>query len=149
MGLKQQQDLLARLYTDEAMRRRFREHRVAVAGEFGLTEAEANDLSEIASAEIDWFANSLQSKRLREVKKLLPVTTRAIGEKLGPLFRKFSDGFNPISVKKHLEDTLGFADWLLRGSRVDAIAADIVRFESVRLRHNSLDRPLSMCHLTN
>src|SRR5215204_5066023 len=103
MGLKQQQDLLARLYTDEAVRKRFREGPTAVAKEFGLSVDESNDLSEITSAEIGWFADSLYWKRLREVKKLLPVSTELIGEKMGPLFRDFSAGFNPISVKKHLE----------------------------------------------
>src|SRR5687768_11418340 len=110
MGLKQQQDLLAMLYTDEVVRERFREQPATVAAEFNLAEAEANDLSEIASAEIDRFADSLYWKRLREVKKLLPVSARMLGEDLRPLFREFSAGFNPTSVKKHLEDALGFAD---------------------------------------
>lgn len=145
MGLRQQQNLLARLYTDAELRERFRDERCAVALEFGLSAAEGEDLAAIAEAEIDWFADSLFWKRLREIGKLLPATSRALGAELEVHFRNFSVGFNPQSVKKHLEDALEFSSWLLRANGISSEAADVVRFESTRLRHNVRQRRFSVC----
>ena len=149
MGLREQQDLLARLYTDPELFSRFEAEPESVATKFQLTETEIHDLSALAGPEVKWFADSLIWKRFREVEKLLPTSSWLIGEKFEPLFREFSCEFNPTSVKKHLEDALAFTDWLLRGNHLDPLPADVLRFESTRLRHNAEGRRFSACRLSH
>lgn len=149
MGLKEQQDLLARLYTDPEIRSEFTAEPERIGDEFELTESEITDLSALAESEVEWFADSLFWKRFREVEKLLPTSSSAIGKDLEPYFREFSSEFNPTSVKKHLEDALEFSRWLLKGGKLSPVAADVLKFESTRLRHNAEGDTLSICTLAH
>lgn len=146
MALKQQQDLLARLYTDVDFQLRFLAFPLSFNEEFGLEAAEAESLARVASSEVRWFSESLVRKRLREVAKLLPLTKRAMGTEFDWRFLEFSAKFKPTSIKKHLEDALAFADSVLSNPN-DAVAKSIVRFETARLRHNAFGRWLSICML--
>ena len=145
--MKQQQDLLAMMYTDASLRERFRERPEEVAKDFGLSPEEAADLRSVAVEEVDRFADSLHRKRLREVEKLIPTAASMLGDDLSRLFREFAAGFSPVSTKKHLEDALAFARWLLRGNRLQQPTADVVKFDAARLRHGSGDRRITFCTL--
>ena len=147
MGLKEQQDLLARLYTDIELQEDFARGPDVVGERFGLKAGETRDLSAIAEGEIRWFSDSLYWKRLREVTKLMPVSSWYIGVEFGSLYREFSRGYRPASAKKHLEDAPMFAKWLATGRHLDPLAVDVIRFESARLRHGGEGRRLTTCHL--
>ena len=149
MGLKEQQNLLASLYTDAELFSRFTAEPESVAARYGLSSTEIRDLSALAGHEVRWYADSLFWKRFREVEKLLPTSSRVLSERFAALFREFSSRFNPKSVKKHLEDALAFADWILRGNHLDPLLADVLRFESTRLRHHAAGRRFSMCGLSH
>lgn len=148
MTLRQQQDLLARLYTDAVFRARFLSEPSYFAARFGLVVGEAEALAKAAADEFNWFSDSLLNKRLREVAKMLPLTAQHIGqEEFGRKFLRFAQEFQPLSVKKHLEDALSFADTLSGDILLNDDQRNVVRFESRRLRHSALDRRLSFCLL--
>lgn len=149
MGLKEQQDLLARLYTDAELRSGFGNEPEYIGTRFSLTGPEINDLTALAELEVEWFADSLFWKRFRAVEKLLPTSSWIIGENFEPHFREFSREFSPTSVKKHLEDALAFSRWLLKARHLSAVAADVLKFESTRLRHNAEEKTLSVCTLAH
>ena len=149
MGLREQQNLLARLYTDSEIRSEFTAEPERIGAEFELNESEIFDLSALAESEVKWFADSLFWKRFREVEKLLPTSSWMIGKDFEPFFREFSSAFNPRSVKKHLEDALAFSRWLLKGGRLEPVAADVLKFESTRLRHNAEEKAFSICDLAH
>lgn len=149
MGLKEQQDLLARLYTDAELLSKFTVDPERIAAQFRLRRSEVRDLSALSSLEVQWYSDSLFRKRFREVKKLLPMTSNMIVEIFEPLFREFSSGYAPSSVKKHLEDALAFSNWLLNGNHLDPLPADLMRFESTRLRHYAEGRRFSFCTLSH
>ena len=141
MNLKAEQDLLARLYTDRKLREEFVDKASDDADR-------ARELAAAASDEVKWFAESLVTKRLREVEKLLPLTRQRIGsQEFEKRFRAFADKFSPTTVKKHLEDALGFADELISDNTLERIVRDLSRFESRKLRHYASDRRLSLCSL--
>lgn len=134
MSLKQQQDFLARLYTDEKLRHRFLSEPDKIGLENELTEREASDLALIVPAELETFAESLFWKRLREVEKLLPRTRDAMGVTFARSFREFSRTFRPNAVKRHLQDAIAFVDFVkknLTGPQVD-----LARFEQAGLEFN-------------
>src|SRR5215213_1679726 len=123
MSLEQQQNLLAKLYTDAEFRRAFLSQPAKIGAE--------NDFSEIAAImpeELDFFADSLFWKRLREAEKFLPLTRKILGEDFTDNFREFSQQFNPQTVKKHFEDALGFARFLRKG-KISDLAKNAAKFE--------------------
>ncbi|MDI1240501.1 MAG: hypothetical protein PSX80_01105 [bacterium] len=146
MSLQKQQDILARIYTDAEFRGRFLSD-PELAAAAGLSRTDAIQLASAAADEVRWFADSLTNKRLREVAKMLPLTHLDIGARaFEEEFRQFAVDFSPTSVKKHLEDSLAFADLLIR-REIDASVKSLIHFESRRLRHTSLDRAVSFCVL--
>jgi hypothetical protein len=147
MGLKEQQDLLVRLYTDAEFSAAFFDDPSAVSADENLSKDEADEIAAVARDEIQFFAASLIWKRLREVEKLLPATCRYLGNDLEPQFREFARNFNPASTKKHLEDAIRFSGFIYDSRSIAPSIKDIARFESARLRHFSHDRRFTVCPL--
>ncbi len=88
MALAQTQALLARLFTDEDLRREFFEAPIAVASRFGLSMHDTQRLAGIDSREIEAFAQSLIGKRALYARRALPLTARASGDRFDALFRQ-------------------------------------------------------------
>src|SRR5687767_6092436 len=103
MPLLELQNFLARLYTDEKLRRTFLTEPDKIGGENNLSEREIAEIAGIIPDELTFFAGSLYWKRLRETEKLLPLTKAALNEDFEKLFGQFTEHYNPQSVKKHLE----------------------------------------------
>ena len=140
MGLLEQQNLLAKLYTDPAFSSEFMSDPVGIGSQAGLLPDEAREIAEISSLEIESFAGSLFWKRFREVKKLLPITSRVLGEEVQNQFRIFAAGFNPISIQKHLEDAIAFCQFVKGSSGIQPAARDAAKFELAKLRFFGLNR---------
>ncbi len=132
MGLREQQDLLARIYTDPECRASFGEDPLGVGSEAGLSPVEINDISAVSSKEIQVFSESLFWKRARQVEKLLPITTRFLERDFEKYFRQFCEG-HPGSTNKHLDDARGFARYIGETTSVSTSVRDAARFESTRL----------------
>lgn len=147
MSLKEQQDVLARLYTDPNFAAQFFAEPSSVIANSGLSREEAREMAASAGDEIKLFADSLISKRLREIEKLLPITTKILGSDFGNLFRDHAATFNPISVKKHLEDALEFGAFVRQNNSFDLLTQDLILFEMAKLRHFSNGRRLTVCSL--
>lgn len=140
MSLLQQQNFLARLYTDENIRNRFLSEPEKIGNENDLTEQESAELARIIPAELNFFADSLFWKRLRETEKFLPLTKKVLKEKFVGLFREFSQIYNPKSVKKHLEDAIEFCRFL-QGSAIEpAFIKDIAKYEQGKLEFFGLGK---------
>jgi len=135
MSLLEVQNFLARLYTDENLRREFLSAPERTGRENNLTEKEIIELAEILPAELNHFADSLRWKRLREVEKLLPLTRQVLGEDFEIYFREFANQFLPVTVKKHLEDAIGFAEFLQ--SKEKNWKKDLAKYERAKLEFNN------------
>lgn len=112
MSLLEQQNLLARLFTDESLRNEFLENPDKTARKFDLCTNDIEQLKDFLPSQLNFFADSLFFKRLQEVEKLLPLTQRALHKDFKTYFREFAKTFQPKTVKKHLEDAVGFAEFL-------------------------------------
>ena len=133
MGLREQQDLLARLYTSAECRSAFASDPSAIGSAAGLSDDEVRDISSTSLREIGLFSESLFWKRFGEAEKLLPVTSRALGTEFAPRFRAFSGEFNPQSAKKHLEDAIEFCRVVRKDDSVAPHARDAAEFEQKKL----------------
>ncbi|TLG77947.1 hypothetical protein [Methylocystis sp. B8] len=131
MALAETQALLARLFTDEDLRREFFESPIAVAPRFGLSMHETQSLVSIDRREMEAFAQSLIGKRALYARKALPLTAQALGDRFNPLLRETIRGV--ARDKKHRTDAAAFAaliDTRIACRRLEPPwLADLARFE--------------------
>lgn len=146
MSLQEQQNLLAKLYTDAEFRRAFLSVPEKIGLENDLNEAEIKEIAGIMPEELDFFADSLFWKRLREVEKFLPLTRKVLDEKFTKYFREFAQNFNPQTVKKHFEDALGFCGFLQKQD-VSKLAKNAAKFEEAKAKFFGLEKRIVICKL--
>lgn len=133
MSLREQQDFMARLFTDEGLRRKFLADPDSVGLENGLNSTETDELKSVVPAELDLFADSLFWKRRNAVEKLLPLTRKELGNLFESNFRRFASDFVPITIKKHLEDASGFCRFLTHEDVGESIR-EIARYEQAKIQ---------------
>ncbi|BAZ52158.1 hypothetical protein NIES4103_48170 [Nostoc sp. NIES-4103] len=137
MGLAQTQQVLAQLYTNTEFRERFFANPQAVGAELGLSCDEAQQLAEVSAKEVGIFANSLKWKRLGEVRELLPRTARVLGKNFTALFWRYAEKHLPKGIKKHREDAIAFANFIIQVAQKEGIEPvwlrDLVRYEKTWL----------------
>lgn len=136
MSLLDVQNFTARIYTDENLRRKFLSAPEQTGRENNLSEKEIAELAAVFPEELNFFADSLLYKRLREVEKLLPLTARALSKDYEKHFREFAVQYTPESIKKHLEDAVRFAEFL-QTKEIELIwARDLAKYERAKLEFN-------------
>jgi hypothetical protein len=142
MSLLEQQNFLAKLYTDENVRRAFLSEPEKIGKENNLSEEEIADLQEILPDEINAFADSLFYKRLREVERFLPLTRKVLEQDFENHFREFSRNFNPKSVKKHLEDAIEFTRFLQEKDFEFLWLKDLAKIEKGKLEFSGYGKKI-------
>lgn len=144
MSLREQQNLLAKLYTDAEFRREFFLEPKKSGQENGLNSAEIAEIVAIMPEELEFFAGSLFWKRLREAEKFLPLTKKILDQEFSALFREFSQNFNPRSIKKHFEDAFEFCDFL-KLQNVSGLAKNCAKFERAKLAFFNFEKRFAIC----
>ena len=137
MSLLDVQNFLARLYTDENLRLEFLAAPEKIGKDNNLNEKEVAELAQVLPAELNFFADSLRWKRLREVEKLLPLTKKALAEDFEKYFREFASQFTPETIKKHLEDAVRFAEFLQMKEIESNWIKDLAKYEQAKLEFNA------------
>lgn len=146
MSLQNQQDVLAKLYTDAEFRRAFLSAPAKIGLASNLTESEIAEIEAIMPEELEFFADSLFWKRLRETEKFTPLTKKVLGDDFAKLFREFSQNYNPQSVKKHYEDALGFCEFLRR-QNISGLAKNAAKYEKTKLEFFGFEKRFAVCRL--
>jgi hypothetical protein len=166
MGLSQIQQTLAKIYTSSAFREEFFDSSQWGDRELGLTEEEIEQLTKISSQRVNLFAASLKQKRLGQIRKLLPLTSKCLGKDLYQLFWEYSETFIPGGIKKHPQDAIEFAnflekkldcstrtnvgDWLRQRAKLDRDwILDVIRYERSWLTMAISDRLFLGCRFNN
>jgi hypothetical protein len=151
MGLAQIQELMAHVYTDDAVRERFFADPQEVARRFGLTGDEFRQLQGVSERRVRFFAASLERKRLTAVRKLLPLTNLAIGPQFADLFRRHAASYSPRGHKRHRDDALAMAALIeqvaLEGQLAPAPVAELVRYEAAKIKASDPMRLFTACWL--
>ncbi|MBX7170108.1 MAG: hypothetical protein K1X72_04060 [Pyrinomonadaceae bacterium] len=147
MSLLEQQNFLARIFTDETLRQTFWENPQIVGIENGLDEVEIVQIKSIIPEDLNFFADSLLHKRLNEVEKLLPLTKKILEKDFGKYFREFSQIFQPITVKKHLEDAIEFCKYLQLNKIKPSPAQSTAKFEQTKHEFFGYGKSFAYCFL--
>jgi len=131
MGLADVQTALAKLFTDENLRNRFFDDPLSVGRSLGLDDSEAAGLTGLSELHVTQFARSLRRKRVDDARKVLPLTSRALGDSFAPLLLGVLDG--PLPRDRHRDDARMLAMNLERLARNGTLdppwAADLARYE--------------------
>jgi hypothetical protein len=131
MALADVQSMLARLFTDAPFRASFFSDPVAVGRSNGLDAVEAQALAALSRDDVDGFAGTLRRKRADDVRKVLPLTARALSG-------AFRDHVRPATAGaprpgRHRDDARALVALLSRISRSGELtppwAADLARYE--------------------
>lgn len=137
MGLAQVQSFLAELYTDAALRDRYFAETAMVSEQYGLSSEETHQIRQMSAEQVDFFAGSLQRKRLNGVASLLPLSRRALGERFTELFTEFSGTFLPFGTNKQRKDARAFAIFVERLAQERQIGPrwvlELMRYEAAEL----------------
>jgi hypothetical protein len=80
--------------------------------ECNMSDEDLETLKQLSAAQVEFFANTLRSKRREEVAKMLPRTVEALGGQHKLMFNRYMATYLPSGDKKHLEDALRFAYYL-------------------------------------
>jgi hypothetical protein len=140
MSLLETQNFLARIYTDENLRREFLSAPEEIGKQNALSKPEIVEILEIFHEEINAFAESLVWKRLREVEKLLPLSREKLNTEFVYYFRRFAPTFNSRSVRKHLDDAVCFAKYLQNCETVSDIVKNAAKYECAKLEFYALNK---------
>ena len=135
MSLLEQQNLLARLYTDESLRRAFLSDPTGTAAQFGLSPTEIEDIERVLPDELTGFAESLLRKRMNEVEKMLPLIKKALGVDFEPLFAKYVQTTPESKELKRIGDALAFCAFVSR--ETTGWIKETAEFERGRIEFNS------------
>lgn len=127
MGLLEQQNLMARLYMDEALRRDFLADPNAVSQLYGLSDDETAELADVLPDELNFFASSLLVKRLREIEHMLPITKKALGAEFTDSFHEYNIATTTARELSRAQDALEFCRYIEQSQTGETVAA--ARFE--------------------
>lgn len=133
MSLQEQQNFLARLFTDQEYRSSFVANPVRVGREAGLSPDEIEQMSSVSGKEIDVFSESLFWKRVNEVEKLLPLTVRFLQNDFQTQFRNFCSALKAGTADKHRTDAIEFTEYLAGNAEISVATREAARFEGRKL----------------
>ncbi len=136
MDLGRTQALLARLYTEPALRARFIDDPAGIGAVAGLSEQDARWLAEHCGAAIASFGKSLVAKRRVDVAKLLPRTCRVLGQRFRPLFARFARNGRTAGARSIRDDAEAFAAAVAGEVGRPSWIRDLARFEGALARAN-------------
>ncbi|AFZ59544.1 hypothetical protein H6G54_14005 [Anabaena cylindrica FACHB-243] len=149
MGLLETQQILAQLYTNSDLRERFFTNPNIVGLELGLSVDETQQLAQLFVKDVNNFANSLKWKRLGEVRELLPRTVKVLGKNFNSLFWRYAETYLPQGIKKHRDDAIAFADFILKVAEEESIEpvwiSDLLRYEKTWLLASESHSYLQIC----
>ena len=131
MGLAEVQKALARLSIDPALRDRFFADPDATAAELSLAAADVPVLAQIPRGQVEQFADSLRRKRRQQVRRVIPITARALGRQFAALFDRYIDESPPRGSSADIGDAIGFVAAIARlADRLEPEwAIDLARYE--------------------
>jgi len=137
MGLIEQQQALAQLYTNADLRERFFANPQSVSRMLGFSTEVTQQLTGLSYKEIQFFAESLLRKRFNITRKLLPQTHRILGDLFRELFMEYANTQELTGIKKHYKDAYMFSAFVMKSAQnriEESWVIDLLRYETASLK---------------
>lgn len=148
MTAEQSQQILSRLYTDRDYRRSF----LAGKDDFYKVQKIADPeiiafLNALKVEQLEFFAKGLYAKKYHEVIHQIPGTLCLLKDRLGKLFRDFSETPRTFGVHKHHEEALAFIGFVKKEKEISAEERCILEFEESLIRNFLYPKAWHICLL--
>jgi hypothetical protein len=129
------QTILSRLYTDAKFRSEFTADKAVFCKKNNLTsEEEIHFIDSLSADQITFFAEGLKSKRLHEVRNLIPITSRLLEKRMKDQFGIYAADKTPAGIHKHHDDAIQFGNFLFQ-TESDPFLKSVLKFELKRLQN--------------
>lgn len=129
------QTILSRLYTDAKFRSEFVKDKAGFCKNNNLvSEEEIRFINSLSADQIVFFAEGLRSKRLHEVKSLIPATSRLLGKRMNEQFGIYAADKTPTGIHKHHDDAIRFGNFLFQ-TESDSFLKSVLKFELKRIQN--------------
>ncbi len=102
---------MAKLYTDQSLRNNFLNTPQLTGIQLGLSDLEIKQL-EASFYQINFFADSLQNKRMNEVTKFFNLSYGRFKNEFEELFDQYALTYLPSGIKKHQDDSEKFVEYI-------------------------------------
>ncbi len=143
------QYILSRLYTDQAYRKAFLAGKEAFYQTHRISDPRTiTFLNALKPEQLEFFAKGLYAKKYHEVMHQIPGTAYLLKNKIGELFRDFSQTPRTYGIHKHHEEALAFLDVIRQDPTISAEAKTILEFEAVLIRNFLHPKAWRMCLLS-
>jgi hypothetical protein len=130
MNASESQHILSRLYTDQVYRQAFLAGKDAFYKTYGISDPESIAfLNALKPEQLEFFAKGLYAKKYHEVMHQIPGTVFLLKDKLGALFREFSQTPVTYGVHRHHEEALAFLKFIEKDSSHSPLVKTILKFE--------------------
>lgn len=130
MNASESQQILSRLYTDQAYRQAFLAGKDAFYQSYEINDPESIAfLNALKPEQLEFFAKGLYAKKYHEVMHQIPGTVFLLKDKIGGLFREFSQIPRTYGVHKHHEEAVAFLQFIGREQSLSPFIQTILKFE--------------------
>jgi hypothetical protein len=128
MSLAALQTALAKILTDEKLRNEFLAERVTTVRRLNMSTADAEALLKVDTLALRNFTDCLRSKRILDVRKVLPLTCQVLGDEFDRLSRAAIKG--PPRAGRHRADAAALVRHLCESfPHRSTWVADLARYE--------------------
>ena len=142
MGLEDQQQVLAKLFTQDSVRKDLLFDNDLLS-EQGISINNKDLHDDVFAQQIYEFSDSLIKKRLGQVKQHIPGTCYILKSKLAELFNEYAKDEPTSGVKRHVHDSLMFMSYIEENYKdilFTSIDKTIFKYEGIWLRAVLADR---------
>jgi hypothetical protein len=124
------QPILSRLYTDQAYRQAFLAGKEAFYKTYEISDPESIAfLNALKPEQLEFFAKGLYAKKYHEVIHQIPGTVFLLKDKIGGLFREFSQTPQTYGIHKHHEEAVAFLQFIRKDQSLSPFIQTILKFE--------------------
>lgn len=148
MKLSEAQQILSRLYTDQAYRKAF------LAGKEAFCQAQQiNDpetiafLNALKPEQLEFFAKGLYAKKYHEAMHQIPGTAYLLKSRISDLFRDFSKEPRTYGIHKHSEEALAFIGFIKKEQGISPEVKSMMAFEEILIRNFLQPKTWRICRL--
>lgn len=130
MNASESQHILSRLYTDQVYRQAFLAGKDGFYKTYGISDPESIAfLNAVKPEQLEFFAKGLYAKKYHEVMHQIPGTVFLLKDKIGKLFREFSQTPGIYGVHRHHEEALAFLQFIGKDQSLSPFIQTILKFE--------------------
>lgn len=150
MKTSEAQHILSRLYTDQVYRKAFLAGKESFYQVHQISDPETIAfLNALKPEQLEFFAKGLYAKKYHEVMHQIPGTAYLLKNRIGELFRDFSQKPRTYGIHKHHEEAQAFIGFIRHEKMISTEVKTMLEFEDVLIRNFLHPKAWRICLLSH